>query len=123
MTAYFDNLLRDAADVENRVISIVQLVTGDREFPGDLREQILGHIAVLRIDSGNLPPTRGRARANACRDSPLLETLHDDFHALARRRIVTRFGLMLDSPENILRLRDEWDGSNCSQRQRRPRRG
>lgn len=130
MTAYFDDLRREiselsrvhedddnfllaAAAVEARVIETVRLVTGDREFPDDLREKIMGHVAVLAIDlAPGLPPTRGRERARVCRDSPLLEALHDDFHALARRRIVTRFGLMLDDPSGILRRRDAHDGGD-----------
>jgi hypothetical protein len=123
MTAYFDDLRREVhelsrvhpgaddfleavAVIEARVLATVRLVTGDREFPDDLRERILGHAAVLAVDFvPGLPPTRGRDVARACRFSPLLEELHDDFHAVARRRVMTRFGVLSDDPSGILRRR------------------
>jgi hypothetical protein len=127
MTAYFDSarrevttyasafkddeaaFLRAVALVEFTVIADVTRVTGDREFPDDLREHILGDIAVLRVDAGELPETQGRRNARDFRDSELVERLHDRFHELARRRVTTRFGVLTDSPRQNLVMREEWE--------------
>lgn len=125
MTSYFDAARREVNDlprdnvqfiqgligIERRVAHEVSLVTGDREFPDDLREKIQGIIAVKSIHVlPELPPNeRMREDALCCRSSTLLESLHSAFHELARRGIVTRFGRMLDSPRGILHLRDEYD--------------
>jgi hypothetical protein len=87
MTAYFDaatrevttyaTAFRDEEDkflialgwLENGIIAQVTRLTGDREFPDDLREQILTDIAVWRVDAGDLPETRGREHAREFRDS------------------------------------------------------
>jgi hypothetical protein len=120
MTAYFDELRAEVAaidaadtkawlarlgDIERRVVGEVRLVTGDREFPDDLRELILGAIATKAVFAlgPELPPTpRAVEYARVTRSSDLLETLHSLFHRLAARRIVTRFGLLSDSPRAIL---------------------
>jgi len=127
MTAFFDDLRRHISELskvaenddaflhgvaihESVVISMVHLVTGDREFPDDLREKILGHIAALRVATyPGLPPTPGRNRTRISRCSTLFEALHDDFHELARRRLDTRFGRLSDDPEGILSRRSAWD--------------
>ena len=59
MTAYFDevsseissdlNTVDDIIGIEQRVISHALLVCGDREFPDDLREEIMTIIAVNGI--------------------------------------------------------------------------
>lgn len=129
MTSYFDAKQHDAmydasgyqpaaqfwqaiAQVEEHVIRDVSLVTGDREFPADLREHMQSVIACWAVchTQGGLPPraeaiqwvmTTGRSR--------LVDDLHQLFHKLASRRIVTRFGLLSDNPRDILKRRDAHD--------------
>lgn len=118
MSSYFDEAQREVADdfssiaaVEKRVIRDVLLVTGDREFPDDLREAIVGEIAVYRYETFNddLPPTRGHDMDEVSRMSHLIERLHERFHELARRGIVTRFGRLSDRPSGILAAREEYE--------------
>src|SRR5260370_14036337 len=98
MTAYFDAatrevttyasafkdddeaFLRAVALVEAAVIADVTRLTGDREFPDDLRESILGDIAVWRVDAGHLPETESRRNAHDFPDPDLWDGLHDPFH-------------------------------------------
>jgi len=127
MTAYFDDLrrelgaiqaadpqdwLRQVADIEWRVAREVQRVTGDREFPDDLRERMLSAIATRAVfDVGPALPASRHAIDYACatKASDLLETLHSLFHRLAGRRVRTRFGLLSDSPRAILAARKSYD--------------
>jgi hypothetical protein len=130
MTAYFDHAnaeIREASEraggdalafldalmaIEKRVIKDVQLNTGDREFPEDLREVILGSIATEAC-TGALPDDsfyeEARAVAIAGRCSTVIDSLHGHFHTLARRRLDARFGRWSDDPGGNLRLRDAHD--------------
>lgn len=136
MTAYFDEIRREIRDlpsdlsraswleavafIEERVIRDVTLVTGDREFPDDLRERILGAIATQTVSrhAGLDPVPRAVDMTYTLRESWLCETLHSLFHVLAGRRIRTRFGLMQDSPRGILILRDEYEKSHTDRTNR-----
>lgn len=128
MTSYFDDKVRDihtyaeeacgdfgkvrdeVAAIELETIKEVVLVTGDREFPDDLREKIMGIIATQAVCEYILPPTRKALEyLKATHESVLLESLHSAFHELGRRRIQTRFGLLSDHPRSILVLREEWE--------------
>lgn len=127
MTAYFDDLRREVADfpaedpanwiqqlgdIERRVVQEVQLVTGDREFPDDLREKILGAIATKTVYDLSDVVTASKdavAYATCTKCSDLLETLHSLFHQVANRRVQTRFGLLSDSPRAILKSRTSHD--------------
>lgn len=128
MTAYFDRInriindptfgvfgeekfLSDIALIEKRVIEQVVLVTGDREFPDDLREKILGAIAIKGIcQIGGLPVLeKTKAMVLALKKSILLDDLHSAFHELAARNIRTRFGVFSDSPNDILQQREAWE--------------
>ena len=120
MTSYFDERARaldgatitEAVEVEKEVIATVNLVTGDREFPEDLRERIQGLIAVFRCrksTSASSPWSRGRFDFEATSESSLLRELHSAFHDVANRRIETRFGILSSSPEDILVRRAEHD--------------
>jgi hypothetical protein len=129
MTSFFDKAARDVrdadilsvnqpdsafldrlADIEAEVFRKVCLVTGDREFPDDLREKMLGVIAVHGVANNELTPSeKARERAAMMRYSRAIEDLHGLFHELARRRVQTRFGWLSDSPDQILVLRDEWE--------------
>jgi len=104
--------LNAVADIEDPVVEAVNLVTGDREFPEDLRQRIQGTIAIhaLRPSPGLEPSGRTKDRVKACRLSTLLSTLHSDFHEVASRRVETRFGLLGDNPEDILKRRRQCDG-------------
>lgn len=131
MSSYFDALSREvseAADrfgfedteqflaevvaIEERMYQDVVLVTGDREFPDDLREKILGVLATVAVyQPGRVPmPSRARELVTRTRYSRAIEDVHDLFHEVARRRIETRFGILSDNPPSILALRDEHDG-------------
>jgi hypothetical protein len=128
MTAYFDAaareiaiyasgfrdddeaFLRAAGWLEKSVIDGVTRLTGDREFPDDLREKILGDIAVWRIaERPGLPETRGREAARQFRRSDLVERLHLHFHELALRGVSTRFGVLADDPLRSLLQRRQWE--------------
>ncbi len=125
MTTYFDDLSRNVRDItdsteegflaelesiEANVISTASLATGDREFPEEHREKIQALIAVLGVGPvGGVPNRFARKRAWIGKRSPLIEGLHDAFHNVARARVVTRFGLLDDSPRSIVRSRDAHD--------------
>jgi hypothetical protein len=135
MTSYFDKAEREAshltfldadsyleamAAVEEPVIHDVTLNTGDREFPDDLRERILGIIAVKAVRGpGGLPTTaRTRDYVLSVRRSELLADLHSAFHALASRRVKCRWGFWSDSPsQNLLsrKCHDEPEASSAEQ--------
>lgn len=123
MTAYFDQLnsnvhsvscacpdselfLEALAEIEMEVIETVNLVTGDREFPADLRERIQGLIAINAVNNGWGKADR---KASVARLSPLFQELHSAFHDVASRRHQTRFGMLTDSPRDILTRRDVHD--------------
>jgi hypothetical protein len=101
--------LRAVGWLEAAMIVDVTAITGDREFPDDLREAMLGDIAVWRVDAGALPETMGRRHARLHRNSELVARLHGRFHDLARRQVVTRFGLLTDDPLDSLMKRQQWD--------------
>jgi hypothetical protein len=128
MSSYFDALSREAAvaadgidddeaffneivDIDRRLYEDVSAITGDREFPDDLRHAMLGAFAVHSVfQPGNVPvPKKARMRVLAYRGSRVVEAMHDLFHELARRRIQTRFGLLNDSPSYMLVLREDHD--------------
>ena len=116
MTSYFDDLrtevrnistvsqndaefLLDVEEIERGVIRDVNYITGDREFPEDLREKIQGLIAVHRTQvMRDEPPTRARELNLRMRRSQLLQELHSAFHEVGFRRIKTRFGVLSDNP-------------------------
>ena len=125
MTAYFDEMREDISaaaastdtdrqflaaveTVEARAIADINLVTGDREFPDDLREKIQGLIAThqTKVIEGQ-PPTRHREMNAAMRHSQLLIELHRAFHEVGSRRIKTRFGILSDHPAINLHMRAE----------------
>jgi hypothetical protein len=96
-------------EIEKPRVHAICLCTGDREFPEDLREKILGIIARWSF-SGPLPATeRAREYALSTRMSRLSMDLHSVFHDVARGAFSTRFGRLSDSPSQILALRDEYD--------------
>jgi len=128
MTAYFDDLEREAHELserasndqeflvglealEARLRQDVTLNTGDREFPGELREKILSVIACQALAGPGYPELYVKARriALATRRSTLVGSLHALFHRLAGQRVKVRFGLWSDDPAGNLRLRDAHD--------------
>jgi len=117
MTAYFDDLNREIRElpsddlwiaklslIENKVVQEIKLVIDYQEFPVDLREKIFSV-----MENTVYLSSEAREDALASRHSDLIESLHSSFHELARRRIKTRFGLMLDSPRGILILKEEFE--------------
>ena len=107
-----DAFLAQLASIERQMFDTISLVTGDREFPDDLREKIMSAFATRAVFSrGELPPTEHTLDyVLSVRCSRLIDTVHDLFHDLARRRIQVRFGRRSDNPPMILALRDEHDG-------------
>jgi len=129
MTSFFDELshevgrIKDEGDaflskvetIESRVVQVVNVVTGDREFPEDAREHIQGVIARYQVaDIGHVRNARAREEVEAMHMSLLIEGLHGAFHSLARRRIECRFGQLTDSPKDILVQRDDHDGTDLA---------
>jgi hypothetical protein len=123
MSSYFDTLRVETAeifgeedfiekliDLEEKVIKEVNLVTGDREFPEDLREKIQTLIATKRMQwIGGEMNGDAIAFAKAVGYSELISDLHSAFHAVASKRIKTRFGTLTDSPSGNLIMRQHHD--------------
>jgi hypothetical protein len=125
MSRYFDALARrvnegptdpldfleHVRDIEAGVFVNVSRLVGDREFPNDLRERVLGVFATRAVHQPYpLPaPQEAEEEVRALRYSPCLEALHDAFHDVARRRVETRFGLLSDHPGHDLERRDAHD--------------
>lgn len=76
--------------------------------PMDSRESILDTLKRLQILQ------RARAYLFCARSSRLIEELHSAFHAVARRRVQTRFGFLTDSPRQIVHARDAHDAEVAS---------
>lgn len=128
MSSYFDNassdvhncaslperdLVETVKGIENKVVHDCLLATGDREFPDDLRQKIVGHIALFTLGYGEMTPSeKGIDWLKSVKNSRLINLLHEDFHEVARRRIQTRFGLLSDNPANIVARRDSEDSSH-----------
>ncbi len=107
MTTYWDEKEElasggDVKEFENQAIEDVKLIIADREFPEDLRIEILSV-----IDRLNIGTEQGKQWFKAMVSSRLLRTLHTIFHEVARRRIKTRFGMLSDSPSQCLMLMDD----------------
>ena len=126
MSSYFDALVKKVANldshdpeafvsevaaIENVMIDELYQVTGDREFPDDLRERILNCIVTRRCAPlGSVPsPLEIRERVIMFGRSILIDEMHELFHEVARSRITTRFGLLGDSPRHILAMRAEYE--------------
>ena len=126
MSSYFDDLGMQLAhaeqlpepaflavieDVEEGLYKTVTQVTGDIEFPDDLRQKIMGAFAVHGIyQPGKLEPTeKALDYTMSVRCSRVLDQIHELFHDLARRNLWTRFGRLGDNPPMILALREEWE--------------
>lgn len=112
--------------VEDRVLHTVDLVTGDRDFPDDLRERIQGLIAKKSIRAfemmkGMFPKIMSTSFRDPREDlkafwhHELFEDLHSLFHDVATRRHQHRFGgYFSDNPDGFLRVRDEATGDTDS---------
>lgn len=125
MSSYFDRLAKEAdeaihshanpqeavAAIEAGMIREVTLVTGDREFPDDLRQQILTQIARWHIGThaGLSPMAEALEWFQDLKSSRLITELHSLFHAVASRRIKTRFGGFSDNPAGDLKARTAWE--------------
>lgn len=102
-----EDFIKAAICFENQVASDCMLCAGDKEFPEDLRQKIVGHVSLFSLGYKDMAPSSdGIKYMKALKRSKLIGLLHEDFHELARRRITTRFGLMLDNPAEILKDRD-----------------
>jgi hypothetical protein len=103
--------------IEFQVIETVTLVTGDLEFPDDLRERMQGLIAteaVCTTPGGLAPCANAIDDALTFRRSMLIDELHSAFHILASRNIETRFGRLSDNPRDIVTRRDAHDAEGNS---------
>jgi len=131
MTSFFDDYNREVsaaaetempdkaflffiAYLEREMIPKINLVTGDREFPEELREKIQGLIAMNRTTSVGDIKARQQAldEATLGRTCPLVTELHRAFHVVGSRRIKTRFGVLSDNPDVNLAMRADHDGDN-----------
>lgn len=104
--------LAEVVGIERETFDTIKYVTGDVEFPNDLRERIMGIFAVFGIfhEEEVLANPKVVRRVLASHYSPLIEALHDAFHDVARRRHQTRFCAYLsDNPAHILAARDLHD--------------
>jgi hypothetical protein len=108
-----EDFIASVAEIEQQLIQDVVLVAGDRQFPQDLREKIMCLIAEWHVGHyAELEPRPEAVKFVACmRMSELVERMHGLFHEVARRRIVTRFGLLNDHPRSIIDRRDEHDAA------------
>ena len=106
-----NNYLITLAEIEGELYKDVCAATGDREFPEDLREKMLGVLAAKAVyQPTDLPPNEWAEERALCGSSRVVEDMHDLFHDLARRRVKTRFCNSLpDSPTYIVVLRDDYD--------------
>lgn len=129
MTTYFDEKIQRVAEsaercagndagflenvriLESMVVHNALLCSGDREFPDDLRGEIMAAVAIDGIYCpGPLPPMdKTKNKVLALRKSILIDSLHAIFHKLADRRITARFGLWTDDPEENIKRRDRHD--------------
>lgn len=124
MTTYFDKLMaeiRDAdldmvVEVENQVVQTVSLACGDREFPHHMRELIMDCIACNQIcppyaesPDDKLANEKARRYFQITGSSKLISELHGLFHTLAGLHVDTRFGILQDDPQQIVKLRDSYD--------------
>jgi hypothetical protein len=101
--------LQAVAMIEKPIIDVVLLNTGDREFPDDLRERIIGLVATRAV-YGPLGPTHDVCNyVLQTRSSAVLGGLHSAFHELASRRAKARWGRWSDSPPENLVGRDGHD--------------
>ncbi len=135
MSSYFDQLslrvhdarkqhrddeqyLTEVAAIESELFADVSAATGDREFPDDLREKMMGVLAAKSVyQLPNLPPNEWARERALFGSSRAIEDMHELFHDLARRRIATRFCPSLpDSPTYIVALRDDHDNPTPSGR-------
>lgn len=106
-----DEFLAQAKALENALVKECLLNSGDREFPEDLRQKIVGHVALFTLGYEGMEPTKkGIDWLLSVRSSKLIELLHNDFHDVATRRIKTRFGILSDRPSSNLARSDEYDG-------------
>jgi hypothetical protein len=114
--------LRQAGEVEDRIVDEVCLNIGDVEFPNDLRQKILTVIAWKRINGvPKNAETEGRRIARVMRYSPLIGQLHCTFHELAGRRLQARFGVWTARPDLNLTLRHDYEKAKA--REARPNPG
>jgi hypothetical protein len=123
MTEFFDSRTRTAeqgfdfaVEVEKEVIHYVSLVTGDREFPPDLREEAQRTIALWSLGPlGKLKPRPEAVQYYETMNlSRLLSDLHSFFHKVAALRLESRFGILSDDPLDILIRRDDEDETNLA---------
>lgn len=133
MSSYFDKFDREArvlADsfrgndegflkalmgLEAGMIKTCELLAGDIDTPDDVRQSIIGCLAVhaIRYNGGDfLGDETGASEAAryavCCKRSKLSSELHSLFHTIASKRIQTRYGMILDNPEYAVKARDQW---------------
>lgn len=109
-----DGFLQCTAEAEQAMFEDVAAVTGDREFPHDLRERIMNAFAIESVKPTPTPLRSAIEYVLRTRSSRVSGTVHSLFHELASRRIQTRFGLLSDDPYDIFVRRAEWEDENCS---------
>lgn len=127
MTSYFDEAeraisktddLEEVIRIESRVWDDCILCASDPQFPNEIRQRILQAHDTAVFSGEN---SKGFETWRIAKYSPMVTSLHSIFHDLARMRHETRFGLLLDSPSQILLNMREWQ-AKCESVQKRQHR-
>ncbi len=110
-----EQFLLQLKQLEATMIKTCELFAGDIDTPDDIRQAVIACIALnqVRYEGGDFlgdstGPSQGAQHAMCCKSSQLSHEMHSLFHDIARRRIETRYGLVMDNPEHAVRMRDQW---------------
>lgn len=125
MSSYFDNVRKEVGElsrseqdpkqfllgliqIEGKMIRDCELFAGDIETPEDVRQAIMGCIAVNEArfegDMDNL--SHATQMDIACRSSRLEAEMHSLWHDIARMDYKMRYGRVSDNPEWAVQRRD-----------------
>ena len=103
-----DEFLMHLEGLENDLVRAALLVTGDREFPGALRDEVLAVIALERATKVPIP-TPGWRQARLTRTSPLTTALAALFARIEAQGVLTRFGQITADLPAVLEARERHD--------------
>ena len=94
---------------EEQLFHDVVAVIGDREFPDDLRQQMLGVFTTKSLyrPHGLVMPRKAYVQAMQRHHSLAVEEMHLLWRELASRKVETRFGVLDSNPTHLAYLRGE----------------
>lgn len=114
-----EGFLKALMGLEAGMIKTCELFAGDIDTPDDIRQAIIGCIAVhaIRYEGGDfMGDSTGKCEATSyavvSKRSKLSAEMHSLWHEIARRRLQPRYGLVMDNPEYAVRARDRWVEEN-----------